>query len=89
MLSTRTSGTSRRRTQSPSWFEKQALTGTSFDPVTEHIASEMRFVLRNKVKAGVFCRACLDLPSAACPTFHGVRQVYARMQGGPTLPDAT
>ena len=55
----------------------------SFDPVTEHIASEMRLVLRsNKGKAGVLCRACLDLPSAACPTFHGVRQVYARMQGG-------
>jgi hypothetical protein len=36
----------------------------------------------------VLYRACLDLPSAACPTFHGVRQVYARMQGGPTLPDA-
>jgi len=29
----------------------------SFDPVTEHIASEMRLILR----------ACLDLPSAACP----------------------
>jgi hypothetical protein len=43
----------------------------------------------NKGKAGVFCRACLDLPPAACPTFHGVRQVYARMQGGLTLPDAT
>ena len=28
VLSTRTSGTSRRRTESPSWFEKQALTGT-------------------------------------------------------------
>ena len=54
VLSTRTSGTSRRRTQSPSWFEKQALTGTSFDPVTEHIASEMRLVLRiDKGKAGV------------------------------------
>jgi hypothetical protein len=40
----------------------------SFDPVTEHIASEMRLVLRSdKGKAGVFCRACLDLPSAACP----------------------
>jgi hypothetical protein len=39
----------------------------SFDPVTEHIASEMRLVLHsNKGKAGVFCRACLDLPSAAC-----------------------
>ena len=61
----------------------------SFDPVTEHIASEMRLILRsNKGKAGVLCRACLDLPSAACPTFHGVRQAYARMQGGPTLPDA-
>jgi hypothetical protein len=59
--------------------------------VTEHIASEMRLILRsnNTVKAGVLCRACLDLPSAACPTFHGVRQVYARMQGGLTLPDAT
>jgi hypothetical protein len=62
----------------------------SFDAVTEHIASEMRLVLRSATgKAGVFCRACLDLPSAACPTFHGVRQVYARMEGGPTLPDAT
>jgi hypothetical protein len=50
----------------------------------------MRLVLRiDKGKAGVFCRACLDLPSAACPTFHGVRQVYARMQGGPTMLDAT
>jgi hypothetical protein len=58
--------------------------------VTEHIASEMRLILRSdKGKAGVLCRACLDLPSAACPTFHGVRQVYARMQGGLTLPDAT
>ena len=55
----------------------------SFDPVTEHIPSEMRLVLRSdKGKAGVLYRACLDLPSAACPTFHGVRQVYARMQGG-------
>ncbi len=62
----------------------------SFDPVTEHIAREMRLVLRSdKGKAGVFCRACLDLPSAACPTIHGARQVHARMQGGPTLPDAT
>ena len=40
----------------------------SFDPVTEHIASEMRLVLRrDKGKAGVLYRACLDLPSAACP----------------------
>ncbi len=62
----------------------------SFDAVIEHIASEMRLILRSdKGKAGVLCRAWLDLPSAACPTFHGVRQVYARMQGGPTLPDAT
>ena len=62
----------------------------SFDPVTEHIPSEMRLVLRsNKVKAGVLCRACLDLPSAACPTLHGARQVDARTQGGLTLPDAT
>ena len=37
----------------------------------------------------MFCRACLDLPSAACPTFHGARQVYARMQGWLTLLDAT
>ncbi len=58
--------------------------------MTEHIASEMRLVLRiDKGKAGVLCRACLDLPSAACPTFHGARQVYARMQGGLTLPDTT
>ena len=62
----------------------------SFDAVTEHIASEMRLILRSdKGKAGVLCRACLDLLPAACPTFHGVRQVYARTQGGPTLPDAT
>ena len=61
----------------------------SFDPVTEHIASELRLVLHSdKGKAGVLSRACLDLPSAACPTFHGVRQVYARMQDGLTLPDA-
>ena len=74
-----------------SWFETQALPGTyPFDPVTEHIASEMRLILRSdKGKAGVLYRACLDLPSAACPTFHGVRQVDAGMQGGPTLPDAT
>jgi hypothetical protein len=40
----------------------------SFDAVTEHIVSEMRLILRcDKGKAGVFCRACLDLPSAACP----------------------
>ncbi len=84
VLSTRTSGTSRRRTESPSWFEKQALTGTC--PSTP---SEMRLVLLiDKGKAGVLCRACLDLPPAACPTFHGVRRVYARMQGGLTLPDA-
>ncbi len=57
--------------------------------MTEHIASEMRPVLRSdKGKAGVFCGACLDLPSAAYPTFHGVRQVYARMECGLTLPDA-
>jgi hypothetical protein len=50
----------------------------------------MRLILRSdKGKAGVLCRACLDLPSAACPKFHGVRQVYARMQGALTLPDAT
>ena len=62
----------------------------SFDAVTEHIASEMRLILRSdKAKASVFCRACLDLPSAACPTFHGARQVYARMQGWLTLLDAT
>jgi hypothetical protein len=36
--------------------------------VTEHIASEMRLILRSdKGKAGVLYRACLDLPSAACP----------------------
>ena len=36
--------------------------------MTEHIASEMRLILHNdKGKAGVFYRACLDLPSAACP----------------------
>jgi hypothetical protein len=58
--------------------------------VTEHIPSEMRLILRSdKGKAGVLYRAYLDLPSAACPTFHGVRQVYARMQGALTLPDAT
>ncbi len=40
----------------------------SFDPVTEHIASEMRLVLCSDTgKAGVFCGAWLDLPSAACP----------------------
>jgi hypothetical protein len=40
----------------------------SFDPVTEHIASEMRLILRSgKGGDGVLCRACLDLPSAACP----------------------
>jgi hypothetical protein len=62
----------------------------SFDPVTEHIASEMRLVLRSeKGKGRVRYRACLDLPPAACPTVHGVRQMYARMQGGLTLPDAT
>ena len=39
----------------------------SFDPVTEHIASEMRLILRSdKGKAGVLYRACFDLPSAAC-----------------------
>ncbi len=58
--------------------------------MTEHIASERRLILRSdKGKAGVLYRAYLDLPSAACPTFHGVRQVYARTQGGPTLPAAT
>jgi hypothetical protein len=57
----------------------------SFDPVTEHIASEMRLILRSATgKAGV-----LDLPSAACPTFPGARQVYARIEGALTLPDAT
>ena len=66
---------------------RKASTGTCFDPVTEQIASEMRLILRSdKGKAGVLYRACLDLPSAACPTFHGARQVYARMQGGLTLP---
>ena len=42
----------------------------SFGPLTEHIASEMRLILRSdKGKAGVLYRACLDLPSAAlsCP----------------------
>ena len=44
----------------------------SFDPVTEHIASEMHLILRSdKGEAGVLYR------------------VYARMQGGLTLPDAT
>ena len=58
--------------------------------MTEHIPSEMRLILRsNKGKAGVLYRACLDLPPAACPTLHGARQVYARMQGGLTLRDAT
>ena len=38
----------------------------SFDPVTEHIASEMR-LRSDKGKAGVLSRACLDLPSIACP----------------------
>ena len=42
----------------------------SFDPVTEHIASEIRLVLcSDKGKAGVVCRACLDFPSAAYPSF--------------------
>ena len=50
----------------------------------------MRLILRSdKGKAGVLYRACLDLPPAACPTFHGARQVYARMQGGLMLLDAT
>jgi hypothetical protein len=58
--------------------------------LTEHTASEMRLILRSdKGKAGVLYRACLDLPPAACPTFHGARQVYARMQGGLMLLDAT
>ena len=36
--------------------------------MTEHIASEMRLILRSdKGKAGVLYRACLDLPSAARP----------------------
>ncbi len=63
----------------------------SFGPLTEHTASEMHLILRSdKGKAGVLYRACLDLPPAACPAaFHGARQVYARMQGGLTLPDAT
>ncbi len=55
--------------------------------MTEHIASEMRLVLRSDKGKGR--RALPSLPSTACPTFHGARQEYARMQGGPTLPDAT
>ena len=44
----------------------------SFDPMTEHIASEMHLILRSdKGKASVL---------------YGV---YARMQGGLTLPDVT
>ena len=40
----------------------------SFDPVTEHIASERRLILRSdKGKAGVLYRAFLDLPSTVCP----------------------
>ena len=36
--------------------------------MTEHIPSEMRLVLRSdKGKAGVFYRACFDLPPAVCP----------------------
>ena len=91
VLSTRTSGTSCRPHRVAKLVRKASTHRyLSFDPVTEHIPSEMRLVLRSdKGKAGVLCRACLDLPSAACPTFHGVRQVYARMQGGLTLPDAT
>jgi hypothetical protein len=46
---------------------RKASTHISFDPVTEHIASEMRLVLCSDTgKAGVLCGACLDLPSAAC-----------------------
>jgi hypothetical protein len=92
VLSTRTSGTSRRRRRVAKLVRKASTRRyLSFDPVTEHIASEMCLILRssNKVKAGVFCRASLDLPSAACPTLHGVWQMYARLQGGLTLPDAT
>ncbi len=90
VLCTRTSGTSRRRRVAELVRKASTHRCLSFDPVTEHIASEMRLILRsNKVKAGVFCRACLDLPSAACPTLHGVWQMYARLQGGLTLPDAT
>ncbi len=90
VLSTRTSGTSRRRRVAKLVRKASTHRCLSFDPVTEHIASEMRLILRsNRVKAGVFCRAYLDLPSAAYPTLHGVRQVYARLQGGLTLPDAT
>ncbi len=53
----------------------RSYTYISFDPVTEHIASEMRLILHtNKGKAGVLYRACLDLPSTACPCF----MVYGR-----------
>jgi hypothetical protein len=59
----------------------------SFNPETEHIASEMRLILRSDKGKGR--RALPSLPPTACPAFHGARQVYARMEGGPTLPDAT
>ena len=40
----------------------------SFDAVIEHIASEMRLILRSDNGGdGVLCRACLDLPPAAYP----------------------
>ena len=40
----------------------------SFDPMTEHIASEMRLILcSDNGKAGLLYQACRDLPSAACP----------------------
>ncbi len=81
VLSARTSGASRRRAKCPDeWclspphrvaeLVRKASTHRypSFDPMTEHIASEMRLILcSDKGKAGVLCRACLDLPSAACP----------------------
>ena len=64
--STRTSGTSRRRTDLV--VNASTRRYLSVDAVTEHIASEMRLILRSdKGKAGVLYRACLDLPSAACP----------------------
>jgi hypothetical protein len=39
----------------------------SFDPVTEHTASEMHLLRCDKGKAEVLYRACLDLPSCLPP----------------------
>ncbi len=50
------------------WLVRKASTRRylSFNPVTEHVASEMRLILRSGTgKAGVLYRACLDLPRLA------------------------